>query len=182
VPPFILYADHILGKGERLFEAMCEAGQEGIISKKADAPYRGARTKNWLKVKCTRRQEFVIIGWAPSDKAGRGFRSLLLAVNEKSSLAYAGKVGTGFSAGVQQDLRARLGRIEVKKPPLDVPRAEARGAHWVKPMLIAEIAFAEFTADNVVRHASFLGLRGDKRRGRWWRKCPKRYPKAPPTP
>ena len=77
-PPFILYADHIVGKGEQLFEAMCAAGQEGIISKKADAPYRGGRTKNWLKVKCTRRQEFVIIGWTTSDKKGRGFRSLLL--------------------------------------------------------------------------------------------------------
>jgi len=162
-PPFILYADHILGKGEQLFEAMCAAGQEGIISKKADAPYRSARTRNWLKVKCTRRQEFVIAGWSESDKKGRGFRALLLAVNEEGKLRYAGKVGTGFSAAVQQDLRARLDKIAVKKAPVEVPRAEARGAHWVKPELVAEIAFAEFTADGVIRHASFLGLRGDKK-------------------
>ncbi len=162
VPPFILYADHILGKGEQLFEAMCEAGQEGIISKKADAPYRHARTKNWLKVKCTRRQEFVIIGWTESDKKGRGFRALLLGLNEGGTLRYAGKVGTGFSQAVQHELRARLDALAADEAPAPVPRPESRGARWVKPELVAEIAFAEFTADNVVRHASFLGLRGDK--------------------
>jgi bifunctional non-homologous end joining protein LigD len=161
-PPVILYADHILGKGERLFEAMCAAGQEGIISKKADAPYRSARTKNWLKIKCTRRQELVIIGWSESDKKGRGFRALLLGLNEGGKLRYAGKVGTGFSQAVQHELRARLDALAAGKPAADVPRAEARGAHWVRPELVAEIAFAEFTADKVVRHASFLGLRGDK--------------------
>jgi bifunctional non-homologous end joining protein LigD len=162
-PPFILYADHIIGKGERLFDAMCDAGQEGIISKKADAPYRHARTKNWLKVKCTRRQEFVIIGWSESDKKGRGFRALLLGLHEEGKLRYAGKVGTGFSAATLYDLRERLDRLATQKAPAPVPRAEARGAHWVRPELVAEIAFAEFTADNVVRHASFLGLRGDKK-------------------
>jgi bifunctional non-homologous end joining protein LigD len=161
-PPFILYADHIIGKGERLFEAMCAAGQEGIISKRADAPYRHARTKNWVKVKCTRRQEFVIIGWSESDKKGRGFRALLLGLNEGGKLRYAGKVGTGFSAAAQAELRALLDTLAADQPPAAVPRAEARGAHWVKPELVAEIAFAEFTADKVVRHASFLGLRGDK--------------------
>ncbi|MEA3014958.1 MAG: bifunctional non-ous end joining protein LigD [Sphingomonadales bacterium] len=163
VQPFILYADHILGKGEQLFDAMCAAGQEGIISKKADAPYRHARTRTWLKVKCTHRQEFVILGWSESDKKGRGFRALLLGLNEGGKLRYAGKVGTGFSQAVQLDLRARLDKLSAAKAPAPVPRAEARGAHWVKPELVAEIAFAQFTADNVVRHASFLGLRGDKK-------------------
>jgi bifunctional non-homologous end joining protein LigD len=162
-PPAILYADHIVGHGEKLFAAMCEAGQEGIISKRADAPYRGDRTKNWLKVKCTLRQEFVIVGWSESDKKGRGFRALLLGLNEGGKLRYAGKVGTGFSMQVQHDLRARMDKLAADKPAVAVPRAEARGAHWVKPELVAEIAFAEFTADNVVRHASFLGLRGDKK-------------------
>jgi bifunctional non-homologous end joining protein LigD len=161
-PPAILYADHIVGAGEKLFDAMCEAGQEGIISKKADSPYRSTRTKAWLKVKCTLRQEFVIVGWSPSDKKGRPLRALLLAVNEGGKLRYAGKVGTGFSMAVLHDLVERLTRIEAAKAAADVPRAEARGAHWVKPKLVAEIAFAEFTSDGVVRHASFLGLRGDK--------------------
>jgi bifunctional non-homologous end joining protein LigD len=163
LPPTILYAEHIVGHGEKLFAAMCEAGQEGIISKRADAPYRGDRTKNWLKVKCTLRQEFVIVGWSESDKKGRGFRALLLGLNEGGKLRYAGKVGTGFSNQVQHDLRARMDKLAADKPAAAVPRAEARGAHWIKPQLVAEIAFAEFTADNVVRHASFLGLRGDKK-------------------
>jgi bifunctional non-homologous end joining protein LigD len=160
-PPVILYAEHIVGQGEKLFEAMCAAGQEGIISKRADAPYRGDRSKTWLKVKCTYRQEFVIVGWTRSDKS-RAFRSLLLAVNEGGALRYAGKVGTGFSMATIHDLHRRLEKIAADKPPVAVPRAEARGAQWVKPRLVAEIAFAEFTAENVVRHASFLGLRGDK--------------------
>ncbi|HWH22014.1 MAG TPA: DNA ligase D [Allosphingosinicella sp.] len=161
-PPAILYADHIVGAGEKLFQAMCEAGQEGIISKKADAPYRSTRTKAWLKVKCILRQEFVILGWSESDKKGRGFRALLLGVHEDGKLRFAGKVGTGFSNAVQQDLLARLQKLATDKPAAPVPRADARGARWVKPKLVAEIAFAEFTADKVVRHASFLGLRGDK--------------------
>src|SRR3954465_5137638 len=122
---------------------MCAAGQEGIIAKKADAPYRHARTRNWLKIKCTRRQEFVIIGWSESDKKGRGFRALLLGVNEDGQLLYRGKVGTGFSASVQHELRAQLDEIATEKAPAPVPRAEARGAHWVKPVLVAEIAFAQ---------------------------------------
>jgi bifunctional non-homologous end joining protein LigD len=163
LPPYILYAQHIVGKGEQLLNAMCEAGQEGIISKKADAPYRGARSKSWLKVKCTRRQEFVILGWTPSESKGRALRALLLGLHENGKLRYAGKVGTGFSMAVLQQLRERLERIERKTPPAEIPRTEARGARWVKPDLVAEIAFAEFTSEGVVRHASFLGLRGDKK-------------------
>jgi bifunctional non-homologous end joining protein LigD len=162
-PPFLLYAQHIVGAGEKLFAAMCDAGQEGVIAKKADAPYRGARTKAWLKIKCTRRQEFVIIGWLPSATKTRSLRSLFLAVHEDGGLRYAGKVGTGFSAAIERDLLDRLQRLERKSPPANVPRADARGGRWVRPELVAEVAFAELTADGVVRHASFLGLRGDKK-------------------
>jgi len=161
-PPFILYADHIVGQGEKLYEAMCAAGQEGIISKRADAPYRSARTRAWLKIKCVLRQEFVIVGWTPSESKARALRSLLLAVNEEGRLRYAGKVGTGFSMSMLQSLLGELRKREVKKAPADVPRADARGAHWVRPDLVAEVAFAEFTSEGVVRHGSFLGLRGDK--------------------
>ncbi len=162
-PPTILYAEHIVGHGEKLFDAMCEAGQEGIISKRADSPYRGGRTKSWLKIKCTYRQEFVILGWSQSDKKGRGFRALLLGVYEEGKLRYAGKVGTGFSNQVQQDLLERFEKIAAEKPAAPVPRADARGAHWVKPSLVCEVAFAEFTSEGVVRHGSFLGLRSDKK-------------------
>ncbi len=158
----LLFSEHVLGAGEQLFEAMCVAGQEGIVSKRADAPYRGTRTRSWLKVKCTRRQEFVIVGWIESDAKGRGFRSLLLGLNEDGALRYAGKVGTGFDAATSHDLRARLDRLARKTAPVEVPREARRGAHWVTPKLVAEVAFAEFTAENVVRHASFLGLREDK--------------------
>ena len=109
---------------------MCAAGQEGIISKKADAPYRGGRTKNWLKIKCTRRQEFVIIGWTPSDKKGRGFRSLLLGLNEDGKLRYAGKVGTGFSTGDRSTTCARRLRQaraqDSRRPTCRAPRRAAR--------------------------------------------------------
>lgn len=161
--PHIQFAEHVLGAGEKLFDAMCAEGLEGIVAKRVDAPYRAGRSKSWLKVKCTRRQEFVIIGWLPSSAKGRGLRSLLLGLNEDGKLRYAGKVGTGFSADTQAMLRDRLDKLARKTPPVEVPRAAAKGAVWATPKLVAEIAFAEFTAENVVRHASFIGLRGDKR-------------------
>ena len=151
--------------GERLFLALCAKGYEGIISKAADAPYRGRRSKSWLKVKCTLRQEFVIVGWSESER-GRGFRSLLLGTRIDGTLHYAGKVGTGFSQDRIASLLARLERLERKSPALDVPREAARRAHWVRPELVAEIAFTETTAPpgqgGVLRHPSFLGLREDK--------------------
>ncbi len=159
--PRLQFAEHIAGAGEPLFETLCREGYEGIVSKKADAPYRGRRTQAWLKIKCTRRQEFVIVGWTPSDKS-RGFRSLLLGVHEGGTLRYAGKVGTGFSQELMNELRAKLDRIARKTPTVDAPRAAVRGAQWVSPKLVAEIAFTETTPDGVLRHPSFLGLRGDK--------------------
>ena len=156
------FSEHVVGSGEQLFDEMCRQGFEGVVSKRADAPYRGTRNRDWLKAKCTRRQEFAIVGWIPSDKSRRGFRSLLLALNGPEGLTYAGKVGTGFSGDTMADLRARLDRLARKTAPVDAPRVAVRGAHWVKPKLVAEIAFAEFTSENVVRHASFLGLREDK--------------------
>jgi bifunctional non-homologous end joining protein LigD len=161
----IRFAEHILGSGEELFEAMCREGYEGVVSKKADAPYRGSRTQAWLKAKCIKRQEFVIVGWTRSDKS-RGFRSLLLGVHEGGKLRYAGKVGTGFTQALMNDLRERLDKLARKTPTVEVPknlgRAAVRGAMWVTPKLVAEIAFTEVTPDGVLRHPSFLGLRGDK--------------------
>ncbi len=158
----IRLAQHVLGAGERLFDAMCRARQEGIVSKRADAAYVGRRSRNWLKVKCTRRQEFVIVGWTRSDVRGRPFKSLLVAQHRDGKLGYAGKVGTGFDAATHEMLGDKLAGLRQAKPALEVPRAEARGAQWVKPRLVAEIAFAEFTADGIIRHASFLALREDK--------------------
>jgi bifunctional non-homologous end joining protein LigD len=180
-PPALLYAEHIVGHGEELYRAMCEAGQEGIISKKAEAPYRHTRTKSWLKVKCTQRQEFVVVGWSESDKKGRGFRALLLAVNEKDGLRYAGKVGTGFSNAVQHELLGRFEKLEAAKAAVAVPRADARGAHWVKPQLVCEVAFQEFTAEGIIRHGSFLGLRADKKAKEVVRELPQPVAAAAPA-
>ena len=158
----IAVADHVIGAGEKLYDAMCRAGQEGIISKRADAAYSGRRSKNWVKVKCTRRQEFILVGWNPSSTKARPFASLLLAQREGDTLVYKGNVGTGFDAGTMADLAKKFAKLERKTAPLDVDAASARKVHWLTPELVAEIAFAEFTASGSVRHASFLGLRQDK--------------------
>ncbi|CAM8672742.1 DNA ligase D [Sphingobium cupriresistens] len=174
-------ADHVIGVGEALFRSLCDAGQEGIISKRIDAPYRGDRTRNWVKVKCTRRQEFIIIGRSASSARGRPFASLLLAQHEGKALVYKGKVGTGFDADLMATLDKAMTPLETDKAPVDVPRTEARGATWLKPRLVAEIAFAEFTADGRVRHASFLGLRTDKPAKTVRPEKPAAAPKAPPV-
>jgi bifunctional non-homologous end joining protein LigD len=162
--PPIHVADDLIGAGEKLYRTMCEAGQEGIISKRIDARYAvGKRSRNWLKVKCTRRQEFVIIGWKKSSARGRPFSSLLLAQNEGGHLVYKGNVGTGFNQDSLADLAARFAKIERKTAPAEVGRPESRGVTWLEPKLVAEVAFSEFTADGNVRHGSYLGLRGDKK-------------------
>src|SRR5690606_8624156 len=102
--PPIHMADHVIGSGEKLYGAMCKAGQEGIISKKIDAKYSNRRTKSWVKVKCTRRQEFVIVGWTKSSAKGRPFASIALAQHEKGGLVYKGKVGTGFNGDALDEL------------------------------------------------------------------------------
>ena len=160
--PPIAVADHVIGAGEKLYEAMCGAGQEGIIAKRADAPYAGRRSKNWVKVKCTRRQEFIIVGWKESSAKARPFASLLLAQREKGELVYKGNVGTGFDADTMAMLAAKFAGRARKTAPVEVDKAAARKVHWVRPDLVAEIAFAEYTAGGSVRHASFVGLRADK--------------------
>ena len=177
VHPPILYGDHVIGRGKELFAEMCKMGGEGIISKKASAPYRGTRTREWLKIKCTQRQEFVIIGWSESDRR-MGFRSLLLAAKEGRKLTYAGKVGTGFNAKLIQDLMDRMEPLETDKAPVEVPRPDRKGAHWIKPKLVAEIAFAEFTGDGILRHPSFIALREDKPASEVVREMPKHLSKS----
>jgi bifunctional non-homologous end joining protein LigD len=155
------YSEHVLGSGEALFARMCEEGLEGIVSKRADAPYSGKRTKSWLKTKCILRQEFVIVGWLPSDKH-RGLKSLLLGVHEDGRLRYAGKVGTGFDGATMDELAAKLEPLARETATVEAPRAAVRGARWVAPELVAEVAYAEVTPDKVLRHSSFIALRADK--------------------
>lgn len=156
------YSDHIAGNGEKLLNQFCAAGLEGVISKRADGRYVGSRSGGWLKTKCIKRQEFVVVGWTPSDKS-RLFRSLILGVHEDGVLRYAGKVGTGFDTQEIIDLMAVMAPLEQEAPAVKAPRAEVRGAHWLRPKLVAEIAFTEMTNEGTLRHPSFLGLREDKK-------------------
>ncbi|MFC3712824.1 DNA ligase D [Sphingoaurantiacus capsulatus] len=158
----LLYSDHIAGDGEQVLQTLCKFGGEGIVSKRGDGKYIGKRSTSWLKVKCVKRQEFVIGGWSKSDK-GRGFASLLLGTYEGGKLKYAGRVGTGFDAKTIADIAKRMKPLTVDKPAFDKLTADARrGAQWIKPQLVAEVAFGEITPDGLVRHGSFIGLRADK--------------------
>ncbi len=171
----IIYGDHVLAKGEALFDAICKEGGEGIIAKEAKAPYRGTRSKAWLKIKCIQRQLFVIVGWQASDRR-RGFRSLHLGVRDGKKLIYAGKVGTGFNAAMIDSLSETMASLAVKAPPLDVPRAMLRGSHWIEPKLIGEVAYTEFTANGTLRHPSFIALRENKKVNEVVRKVPQKLP------
>jgi len=158
----IRYSDHIQGNGERLLKSFCAAGLEGVVSKLANSRYVGARAGSWVKTKCIKRQEFVIAGWTPSDKS-RAFRSLILAVHDGGTLRYAGKVGTGFDTAELARLMKIMAPLEQKAATVEAPRAEVRGAHWLRPRLVAEIAYTEMTNEGTLRHPSYLGLREDKK-------------------
>jgi bifunctional non-homologous end joining protein LigD len=157
------YSDHVLGHGADMIAKSCDMGLEGIVSKLADAPYRAGRQRSWVKSKCIKRQEFVIIGYTAARKGDRAIGSLHLAYNADGSLKYAGKVGTGFGMKTAQELYNRLVNLETDTPSVnDLPRTVLKTAHWVKPSLICEVAFTEWTDDGHIRHSSFQGLREDK--------------------
>ena len=143
-------------------EAICEARGEGLIAKRKDARYRAGRGRDWIKVKCTRRDEFVVVGWQASDKKGRPFASLVLGAHDDGALTYVGKVGTGFDGDLMEDLAAAMKPLARKTAPVELPAADARGVTWITPKLVAEVTYSEFTADGRVRHAVFEGLREDK--------------------
>jgi bifunctional non-homologous end joining protein LigD len=158
------YSDHVEGNGVKFLKQACDFGIEGIVSKLADSPYESTRSHNWQKVKCLRRQEFVIAGYTLSDK-GLPFSSLVLGVYEKGKLIYAGRVGTGFSNKLRADLKKTLDRLaRPTKPFAEIPRdPDLRRAIWTEPKLVGEVEFSEWTQDNVIRHPSFQGLREDKK-------------------
>ena len=163
--PAIRYSEHWLGDGDSLYDEACRSGLEGVVSKRADQPYKPGRGRDWVKTKCVQNQEFVICGFTDPAGSRAGLGALLVGVHdERGRLVYAGKVGTGFSRQSLTDLRSRLDSLVAKATPfINPPRgAEARGVHWVKPELIGAISFAEWTSDNMLRHPSFQGLREDK--------------------
>lgn len=158
------YSDHVQGSGPQFFKQACQYGIEGIVSKLADSIYESTRSRSWLKVKCIKRQEFVIAGYTISDKGFPGFGALILGVYAKGVLLYAGRVGTGFSIQQRLELRKKLDRLVRSTSPFAaLPKDPAlKRAVWVKPKLIAEVAFTEWTVEGSVRHPSFQGLREDK--------------------
>jgi bifunctional non-homologous end joining protein LigD len=161
-------------KGLRLSEAWrddsihryneaCGSGWEGLIAKRADAPYVRGRSKDWLKLKCVLEQEFVIGGYTDPAGSRTDFGALLVGYNEDGKLRYAGKVGTGYNAKTLRELGAKLRKIETDKPPFADVKPIPRGTHWTKPRLVAQIGFAEWTTDGRLRQPRYLGLRDDKR-------------------
>ncbi|WP_292229935.1 DNA ligase D, partial [Mesorhizobium sp.] len=156
------FSDHFHEPGKVMLQHVCRMGLEGVVSKRADAPYRSGRGLTWIKSKCTLRQEFVIGGYLPSDKTGRGVRSLLVGYYEGGKLHYAGRVGTGFSGKVMADLKKKLDRLEAKTSPFSAAVPKGKGLTFVKPELVGEVEFRSWTSDRIIRHASFQGLREDK--------------------
>ncbi len=172
------YSDHIREEGRTVFETACRQGLEGLIAKRADAAYLPGRNRNWVKLKCHRRQEFVIGGYTEPSGSRQGFGALLLGVydHEKSDrpFRYVGRVGTGFSEARLADLHRTLRPLETSRSPFVNPPTgwDAKGVHWVTPKLVAEVRFAEWTQEGLLRQAAFLGLRDDKPAGVIVREAP----------
>lgn len=156
---------HRVRGGVAMYEAACRRGDEGVIAKRADAPYRGGRSRDWLKFKCVRDQEFVVGGWTDPKGSRADLGALLLGYHDGDDLVYAGKVGTGFTAAVLHDLSTRLRPLARESSPFGRNVALARrerDVHWVDPELVVQIGFSEWTRDGMLRHPRFQGRREDK--------------------
>ncbi|MGN6209345.1 DNA ligase D [Asticcacaulis sp.] len=160
----INFSEHFFEADKGFLNRICDMEMEGLICKRADAPYVSGRAKSWLKVKCHKRQEFVVGGFSEPTHAERGIGAILLGYYEEEKFVYAGKCGTGFDRDTSVALRKALDKLEVVKSPYDdkLPADARRGAHYVTPQLVCEVEFTEWTDDGRLRHPSFQGLREDK--------------------
>jgi DNA ligase D-like protein (predicted ligase) len=159
----LFYTEHRDRDGEKFLEDACRRGWEGLVAKRADAPYVGYRSADWLKFRCSNEQELVVVGFTDPKGTRVGLGALLLGYYEGDQLVYAGKVGTGFDTATLRALRRRLGALEGTRTPVtDSRRVSERGVHWVVPELVAQVAFTEWTNDGMLRHPRYLGLRDDK--------------------
>jgi bifunctional non-homologous end joining protein LigD len=156
----LLLSEEVEGPADVILRHACRAGLEGIISKRRDSAYSSGRSKDWLKTKCVDADEFVIIGYTPSESKKGGLGALRVATKHRGKLRYAGGVGTGFSAAVGRSLVERLEPMRVDKPPVAGIREPS--TVWVRPELVAEIDYRGWTEDKLLRHPSFKGLREDK--------------------
>ncbi len=158
------YSSHFAESGEVVLQRACALGLEGIVSKLGKLVYRSGRSKSWAKSKCSARQEFVIAGYVPSSTGRDAIGSLVLGVYEGPALRHVGRVGTGFSASIAQALFKQLEKLRIASSPFAnrLNAAEAKEVRFVRPELIAEVDFSDWTADGILRHASFRGLRDDK--------------------
>ncbi len=161
----IKLSEHFEEDGSTMIKHACSLHLEGIVSKRADAPYRSGRTGEWLKTKCSSNQEFVVIGYEPSDKPGRLIRSLLLGYYDKNELRYAGRIGTGWGQVQERDIQSRLDAAARTSTPLaKIPEEErlSRGVKWVDPKIVVEVDFRGWTGGKLVRQGSLKGVREDK--------------------
>jgi bifunctional non-homologous end joining protein LigD len=160
----IRFSDHIAGDGAAVLQQACSLGLEGVVSKKSAGRYQpGVRGPDWVKTKCRQEQEFVIGGFTDPAGTRAGFGALLLGVNGHGGLRYVSRVGTGFDDRLLRDLGTRLRALEIDRPPFEqnLP-GDLSSMHWVKPELVAQVSFLEWTSNGGLRHASFKGLREDK--------------------
>jgi bifunctional non-homologous end joining protein LigD len=161
----IRYSEHLAGQeGTALFRQSCLMGLEGVVSKLRDCPYRSGRREDWLKIKCILAQEFVVAGYLSRSDSPKAVGALVLGLYKGKALAYVGRVGTGFNAKTAADLWKQLQLLRTAEPPFAqrLSSIERKGVVWVRPELVAEVAYRGWTADGLVRHASFKALREDK--------------------
>ncbi len=154
--------EQVTGDGAALLEQACGDGWEGLIAKKLGTPYVSTRSRDWLKLKCTRAQELVVGGFTAPRGSRTDLGALLVGYYDGDRLRYAGKVGTGFSRATLRELAERLAPLVRETPPFEPEKGIPRAATWVEPEVVAQIAFMEWTSDGRLRHPSFLGLRFDK--------------------